>query len=135
MKISLFILFFLFIKSGYSQTDTSKLLVGIWDHCSDLDKLDTSCLKPFTYFQLKENGQFEAPGGICGEKNESTLGTWAYKNSGIYISSFKGTCFEMPARGYYNLRFINNDLLYSVYVSKVGENNGLPIYNVFKRRK
>jgi hypothetical protein len=135
MKFYFAILFSLSASISYCQADTLKLLVGIWDVCVDLNKLDTNCSSPFSFFYLKQDAQFEGPGATCNGKEEPTLGTWTYRNSGLYFSSYKGSCFEMPASGHYNLRFISRNLIYYVYTSTAGENGGQPMYFVLKRRK
>ena len=135
MKSILTLLFILAAKFSFGQPDTATTLIGTWDVCISLDTLDTNCAKPFTFFQLKPNGQFEGPEFTCNDKKESVLGTWKYEKGSIYISSYEGTCFRMPNRGYYQIQFVNKDLFYTRGVSTVGENNGNPIFTVIRRRK
>ena len=109
--------------------------MGTWDVCLSLTTLDTSCTTPYTFFQLKPNDQFQGTEVTCMDKMEPILGTWEYKNGSIYISDYQTTCVNMPRSGYYNIKFLNDDLFYCITFSRSGENDGKPIFYIVKRRK
>jgi hypothetical protein len=136
MKFFITILLFIITTNlSFAQTDTSKLLVGTWDVCISLDTLNISCTKPFTSFQLRLNGEYQSPGCTCDNKDEPLISSWKYKDRSIYISAFKNACCEMPANGYFQINFVNDDLFYTRHISSTGENNGSPIFMIVKRRK
>jgi hypothetical protein len=128
-------LFVLAVNFSVGQQTVSGKLVGTWDVCQSYDTLNLNCKNPFTHFQLKSNGQFQGISITCGTTTEAIIATWKFEKGSIYISEYNGHCVKYPASGYYNIKFISDDIFYTESRSTVGENNGNPIFEVFKRRK
>ena len=122
-----------FLNTLYSQNIR---LQGIWTECFSYDSLTAfKCIKGFQTYYLNNNGDFiSADSMICNSRKREITGRWQLSGDKLVICQEATECMQMSSPNTYRITWINSNLFYSTYISKI-EAPGEKSFTVFKRLK